>query len=66
MRPIDPVDTTGAGDAFVGGLAAALDLGRTLPTALRFAAVAGALSCLNEGAQSGMPYRPQIEALIRG
>jgi ribokinase len=61
---IDPVDTTGAGDTFVGAFAAALDLGRDLPTALRFAAVAAALSCLREGAQTGMPYRSQIEARI--
>src|SRR5260370_34343532 len=39
--PIDPVDTTGAGDTFVGVLAAALDLGARLAAALRRGPAAG-------------------------
>jgi ribokinase len=38
---IKPVDTTGAGDAFVGAFAAALDEGGDLPTALRWGSIAG-------------------------
>ena len=42
---IEPVDTTGAGDTFVGVLAAALDLGSTLEIALRRATAAAGLAC---------------------
>jgi ribokinase len=50
--PVDVVDTTGAGDAFVGALAAALATGRPLPEALRWATVGAALSCTVAGTQS--------------
>jgi ribokinase len=53
--PIEPLDTTGAGDTFVGVLAAALDLGSTLESALRRASAAAGLACLARGAQSAMP-----------
>jgi ribokinase len=45
------VDTVGAGDAFVGTLAAALDADARLPRALARASVAGALACTRVGAQ---------------
>jgi len=61
---ITPVDTTGAGDAFVGALAVALDEGRVLPDALRFASVAGGLACLKPGAAPSMPTRAEIEARL--
>lgn len=50
--PADPVDTTGAGDAFDGFLAARLAAGDALVDALVLAAAAGALSTESEGAQS--------------
>jgi ribokinase len=59
--PVKPVDTTGAGDAFVGALAAALDEGADLPTALRWGSTAGALACLTAGAQPSLPLRADIE-----
>jgi len=64
--PVTPVDTTGAGDAFVGVLAAALDRGQALAEALRRASVAGALACLKEGAQSALPTAEEIEAALAG
>lgn len=48
---ITPVDTTGAGDAFVGALAAALDRDEPLPLAMRNANKAAAQACLARGAQ---------------
>jgi ribokinase len=59
------VDTTGAGDAFVGGLAAALDQGLDLPRALRRAVVGASLSCTAAGAQSALPDVRAIEAAER-
>lgn len=61
---IEPVDTTGAGDAFVGVLAAALDQGRTLPEALHRASLAAGLSCLAIGAQSAQPDAAMIESRL--
>lgn len=52
--PVDVVDTTGAGDAFAGGLAAALARGDSLPDALRLASAAAGLTCTGFGAQAGL------------
>ena len=60
--PIVPVDTTGAGDTFVGVLAAALDLGASLEIGLRRASAAAGLACLARGAQSAMPDMAAIDA----
>jgi ribokinase len=62
--PIEPVDTTGAGDAFVGVLAAALDRGLALPEALRRASVAAGLACTRLGAQTSQPLAAEIEARL--
>ena len=59
--PIDPVDTTGAGDTFVGVLAAALDRGAALEAALRRASAAAGLACLARGAQAAMPDTAAID-----
>jgi len=48
---VDVVDTTGAGDAFAGAFAAALDAGTTLRDAMTAGARAGALCCTYRGAQ---------------
>jgi len=60
---IDPVDTVGAGDAFVGVLAASLDTGAAMSYALRQATVAAGLACLQEGAQTGLPTLAEIESV---
>jgi ribokinase len=60
--PIVPVDTTGAGDTFVGVLAAALDGDAPLETALRRASAAAGLACLACGAQTAMPDAAAIDA----
>ncbi len=62
--PIMPVDTVGAGDSFVGGLAAALDRGMDLAAALRHASVGGSLACLKPGAQPSLPTLSEIEARL--
>jgi len=58
------VDTTGAGDAFTGALAAALDEGRELADALRRASVAGGLACETVGAQPSLADAAAIEATL--
>jgi ribokinase len=59
-HPVQCVDTVGAGDAFVGTLAAGLDGEAKLPRALARACVAGALACTRVGAQ---PSFVRAEAL---
>jgi ribokinase len=61
---IEPVDTVGAGDTFCGYLAASLDAGLDFDAALRRAAVAGSLACLNPGAQPAIPQAAEIDAKI--
>lgn len=52
---IEPVDTTGAGDTFVGVLAHGLATGMPLEASLDYACRAASRSCLIAGAQAGMP-----------
>jgi ribokinase len=63
--PIKPVDTTAAGDAFVGAFAAASDGGADLPTALHRASTAGGLACTVAGAQPSLPSKAAIESRLR-
>ncbi len=62
--PIKPVDTTGAGDGFVGALAAALDSGEDLPAAMRRASAGAALACLTVGCQSAYATAEAIAARV--
>lgn len=58
--PVEAVDTVGAGDAFNGGLAAALAIGMPLPQAVRQASAVAALSVTQAGAQSSLPTREEL------
>jgi ribokinase len=62
---IDPIDTTGAGDTFVGALASLISEKAQLPKALEVACEAAALKCLKRGAQDGMPVRSALKAMKR-
>jgi ribokinase len=55
------VDSTGAGDTFVGALAVALGEERPVREALDWAAAAAALSVQRPGASASMPYRSEID-----
>ncbi|MET7691518.1 ribokinase [Streptomyces sp. NPDC005483] len=59
---VTAVDSTGAGDTFVGTLAVALGEERPIREAMAWAAAAAALSVQREGASASMPYRSEIEA----
>jgi ribokinase len=58
------VDSTGAGDAFVGALAAAIAEGRSLAEAVRRAVAAGALATTHNGAREGMPTALELEEFL--
>lgn len=57
---VDAIDTTGAGDTFVGVLVAWLSHGAPLPRAIDAAAVAAAVSVTRRGASSSVPERREI------
>ena len=61
---VDVVDTTGAGDAFCGSLAARLAAGDELAVAARWAVAAGALAVTVEGAVPAQPRATEIAALL--
>lgn len=63
---IEPVDTVGAGDTFVGYLAAGLDAGLDLEAAMGRAAVAASLACLKPGAQPAIPTAAEVDKAIAG
>ena len=60
-RPVTPVDTTAAGDAFNGAFAVALSEGADLDRAVRFATAAAAISVTRHGAQPSMPSRQEVD-----
>jgi ribokinase len=60
---VEVVDTTGAGDAFVGALAAQLARDAALGEAVAYAARAGAAAVTKEGAQGALPTQEIVEAL---
>ncbi len=57
------VDTTGAGDAFVGALAVKLAQGASLEEAAAYAVRAGAAAVAREGAQDSLPTPEVVETL---
>ncbi|MEY2478570.1 MAG: ribokinase [Actinomycetota bacterium] len=61
---VHAVDTTAAGDAFCGTLAAAVAAGRTLPDAVTTAVVAGAIAVTRAGAQPSLPTAAEVAALL--
>lgn len=57
---VDVVDTTGAGDTFVGGLAASIVAGDSLETAVKFAVCASGLAVTRMGAQPAIPGKDDV------
>lgn len=55
------VDTTAAGDTYVGALAVRLSEGADIETAMRFAGKASAITVTRRGAQQSIPYRKEIK-----
>jgi len=64
--PVKAIDTVAAGDAFNGGLAAALDEGQALETAIQWGLATAALAVTRIGAQSSMPSRAEVLDMLQG
>ena len=69
-QPVKPVDTTGAGDAFVGGLLAQLSQSddwkndATIELAVQWANGCGALATTQKGAMTALPTQAELNAYI--
>ena len=62
--PVQPVDETAAGDAFIGYLMAGLLAGESVRDALRLASAAGACAVTEPGAASSIPTREAVQVLL--
>jgi ribokinase len=62
--PVEARDTTAAGDTFNAALAVALTEGQPIPSALRFANAAAAISVTRTGAQSSAPARAEVDLMM--
>ena len=60
-----PIDTTAAGDCFIGAFAVAFGEGLAVGKAIEFANTAAAVSVTRPGAQSSLPYRSEIDSILR-
>lgn len=62
--PVTPVDTTGAGDCFIGSVVSALEQGEDIKAALRYGAAASALQVKRPGTSEAMPKRDEVLAFM--
>jgi ribokinase len=62
---VEPVDTTGASDAFCAGLAVSLAEGKPVEDAITIASAAGALACLKFGASTSMPEKNTVNSFLK-
>ena len=62
---VNVVDTTAAGDAFIGGFASALLSGKSLEDSVRHGCACGALATTKFGAQPSLPTKEEVEKFIK-
>jgi ribokinase len=61
---VNVVDTTAAGDAFIGGFASAMLDGKSLEDSVRYGCACGALATTKFGAQPSLPTKEEVETFI--
>ncbi len=63
--PVEAVDSTAAGDAFAGVIAALVSAGSDLDHAVETAQAAAALTCTRHGAQEAIPTKSEVEEFLK-
>ena len=63
-RKVKVVDTTGAGDTFIGAMTLRLEKGEDMVTAGRFAAAASSVTITREGAAASIPSLEEVEKIL--
>lgn len=63
--PVEPVDTTAAGDSFMGGLAVALCRGESFAHAVDYATAVSAIAVTRPGATASIPTAQEVEIFIK-
>lgn len=64
-KKVNSVDTTAAGDSFIGALVTGIVEGKTILEAIEFASFAAALTVTKLGAQNSLPIRAEVEEFIK-
>jgi sugar/nucleoside kinase (ribokinase family) len=59
-REVEVIDTIGAGDTFLGYIAASISKGESFSHAYKLANIASSLTCTKVGAQNAMPYLEEV------
>ncbi|HHU91561.1 MAG TPA: ribokinase [Halanaerobiaceae bacterium] len=62
---VKAVDTTAAGDSFIGAFAFSLSKGKSIEEAIRFATRAASITVTRKGAQSSLPYLEELADIIQ-
>lgn len=62
---VDAVDTTGAGDTFLGSFLAQLSQGQSSETSLRYASAASAIQVTREGAATAIPVKQDVDMFLK-
>lgn len=62
-KKVKAVDTTGAGDAFIGAFVAKRAVGENVETAIQYAIQAAAITVTRIGAQASLPYKKELEEI---
>ncbi len=63
-RKVTPIDTTSAGDTYVGAMCTLLDQGKDIVTACRFASVASSITITRKGAAQSIPTLDEVQKVI--
>ena len=60
------VDTTAAGDAFIGAFAFMISNNKSIEEAMKFASAAASITVSRKGAQIALPYKNEVQELLKG
>lgn len=63
--PVSPIDTTGAGDTFLGAFMSRWILGTEVSIALQYASAASAIQVTRQGAATAIPDKQEVEAFLK-